>query len=664
MHQEINYFPHLSFQLSQEFVDSYIGRSIDWGPVGYITFKRTYSRRMQERHESYDPQRTEEWHECIQRVVNGVFSIQKDHCENAGLPWIESKANTTAEAMYDAMFNFKFLPPGRGLWMMGTRYVTERTGAALYNCSFISTENIDIEKGEIFEWIMDALMLGIGVGYDTLGAGKVTIPPVSPDTYTWLIQDSREGWVVSIRLLIDAYINGTAQPVFDYSAIREAGRAIRGFGGTSSGPDPLVLLHTTVRQLWNAKVGQAIDSELIVDTQNVIGRCVVAGNVRRSAAIAIGDPNDKVFTSLKNDQEKLYAWRWNSNNTITATPGMDYTELSQQCVINGEPGFHWLDNSRHYGRTLDGRGNFDVKVKGVNPCAEITLENRELCNLVEIFPAHLDSIDELVSIGKLAYLYNKSVTLTNTHWPKTNAVMLKNRRLGISQSGITQAIAKFGYRKFMENSSYLYSLIKSWDESYSDWLCIPRSKKLTTVKPSGSVSLLAGATPGMHYPESEYYIRRIRFANDNPMVADFTKMGYHVEPDAYGSNAMVVSFPVKERYFTKTKFDVTIWEQVKLCADLQKYWADNSVSVTVTFKEHEAAQIKPVLEAFDSELKTISFLKLSETGYIQAPYEAIDKAKYNEMLLSISDTSSMTLSSNEEGVGEKYCDSSGCVIKF
>ena len=74
-----------------------------------------------------------------------------------------------------------------------------------------------------------------------------------------------------------------------------------------------------------------------------------------------------------------------------------------------------------------------------------------------------------------------------------------------------------------------------------------------------------------------------------------------------------------------------MWEQLEIAAQYQHYWADNSVSVTVTFKPNEANQIKDALEMYETRLKAVSFLKHEETGYKQAPYEPITKEQYEEM---------------------------------
>ena len=432
------------FRLSESFIDNYRDKEVPWGPLGYITFKRTYSRRIDESEEGTASTSTEEWHQTCRRVIEGMFDIQKQHVSSLGLEWNDAKAQRTAKEAYDRLFNLKWTPPGRGLWMMGTKFIKERTGAGLFNCAFRSTKDLNTKGGYLFAWIMDALMVGIGVGFDTQGAGTCTIqePDWSNEVYT--IPDSREGWVESVKILLDGYYFGSAVPHFDYSAIRPYGAPIKGFGGTSSGADPLIELHNNLKKLYSPRVGEEITSVDIVDTENYIGRCVVAGNVRRSAALAMGKYDDMNYLTMKNDQEALYERRWGSNNSFEALVGMDYTWHAEQSQKNGEPGYIWLENARTKGRFKDPERFDDAKIMGFNPCVEQQLEDAELCCLVETYPAKHDSYEDYLRTLKIAYLYGKTVTLVNTHWPETNAIMLKNRRIGLSQSGVVQAFYKFG----------------------------------------------------------------------------------------------------------------------------------------------------------------------------------------------------------------------------
>lgn len=645
---------NISFKLDKEFLDQYKDKHPDWGPLGYVSYKRTYARIIEKEN------RKEEFWETLCRVVEGCFSIQKEHCIRLSLPWDDYKAQESAQKMYEKIWNFKMTPPGRGLWMMGTDFIARHGSMALNNCGFASTEDIDLKHSKAFEFVMDALMLGVGVGFDTKGAGKIEIKQPKEGTFQFKIPDSREGWVDALKLMLEAYFLGKQVPEYDYSLIRPAGEPIRGFGGIASGPDPLEEMLNDVQGILKNRVGEPITSLDIVDIMNHIGKCVVAGNVRRSAEIALGDPTDMDFILCKQDKEKLYSHRWASNNSVFAMKGLDYSFIAKQIAVNGEPGIVWLENAQAYSRMKDKPDWKDKKAAGVNPCGEQTLESFELCCLVETFPSRHDSYEEFQETLKYAYLYAKSVTLMNTHWPETNAVMLKNRRMGISQTGIVEAFVKHGRRTMLEWCDNAYDYLQNVDEKYSDWLCIPRSVKLTTVKPSGTVSLLPGVTSGIHYPHSEYYIRRIRISKNSDLIDKIKAAGYKIEDDKYSKNSYVIEFPVHEENFDRSKDDVSIWEQAQNAADYQKYWSDNQVSITITFNKKEADQIEYVLECFEDKLKAVSFLPIDEHGYEQAPYEKIDKEKFKEMT---KDLKPLDLSETKErAIGEKYCDSDKCSV--
>ena len=646
------------FKLSDTFIEHYRDREVPWGPLGYVTFKRTYARRLNEFEDGATG--SEEWFQTCRRVIEGMFEMQKQHVYKLGLEWNDAKSQKTAKDAYDRLFTLKWTPPGRGLWMMGTKFVNERTAAGLFNCAFRSTRELNTKGGYLFSWMMDALMLGIGVGFDTLGAETLQIQKPEFTNENLVIGDSREGWVESVKVLLNGFFFGAKVPRFDYSAIRPYGAIIRGFGGTSSGSGPLKELHDSLTELYTERIGRSITSIDIVDTENLIGRCVVSGNVRRSAALALGNHEDFEYLQMKNDSEKLAHHRWGSNNSFHAIVGQDYTWHAEQSQKNGEPGYIWLDNARTRGRFADPPRDDDKNVMGFNPCVEQQLEDAELCCLVETFPAKHETYEDYLATLKIAYLYGKTVTLANTHWAETNAKMLKNRRIGLSQSGVVQAFNKFGRRKLLQWCDNAYEHVKELDEKYSDWLCIPKSVRMTSIKPSGTVSLLNGSTPGIHYPEDEYYIRRIRFAADSDMLPALEAAGYIIEPDHYSPNTMCVEFPVHEEHFVKGKREITMWEQLEIAAQYQHYWADNSVSITVTFKPEEAEHIKTALEMYETRLKAVSFLRYEETGYVQAPYEPIDQEEYEARINTI--TPIIRLATNEGGAGTKFCDSDQCEL--
>ncbi len=558
--------------------------------------------------------------------------------------------------------------PGYGKFTLADNILTS-------NCGFVSTKDIHKDFADPFAWACDMLMLGVGIGYDTLGAGKVTIhKPPDPVSYyavrPTVIEDTREGWVESIKLLLESYIDPKSNiPVyFDYTNIRPAGMPIRGFGGTSSGPEPLKQGHQSIRKLLDSYDGKPLDSVGIVDIFNFIGKFVVAGNVRRSAEIAIGSIDDVDFIKMKDFNlypDELNDRRWLSNNSVVAVPSSDFSTIISNVALNGEPGIVLLDNSRKYGRIKDGARDpshykYDI-VDGYNPCAEQSLKSYECCNLVETFPANHDSIEEYHETLKYAYLYAKSVTLLPTHCEKTNQIMLQNRRIGCSQSGIQQAIKKFGIQKYLNDyCDSSYSVINNWDHIYSRWLGVPTSIKMTTVKPSGTVSLLAGSTPGVHCTHSEYYLRTVRIAANSPLIPALKKAKYRIEESVTDKNTLVVYFPVKEKNFTKSKYDISLWEQLTLVKELQYYWADNAVSCTITFKPEEVKDLHSAIQYFAPYVKTLSFLPLDNHNYPQAPYQTISEHEYNTYSSALLD---LDLSqSSAPPVGEKYCTNDSCTI--
>lgn len=643
-----------SFNLPDTFIKNYQGKQPNFGPLGLFTFKRTYARNVE------GENRTEEYWETVRRVVEGTFSIQKNHCKRNHLPWDERKAQRTAKRMFELIWDFKFLPPGRGLWAMGTKYVEQRGGAALNNCAFVSTIDLDKDAVKPFMFLMDMSMVGVGVGFDTTGADKCeVVRPVG--TTEVVVDDSREGWVDALRIMLEAFTKGGPLPSYDVTLVRIAGEPIKGFGGTASGPEPLLEMLNDIRAIFEARMGDKLSSTDIVDIGNLIGRCVVAGNVRRSAEIVFGNPDDTEFSLLKQDKDKLIHHRWASNNSIFAQIGMEYDWHAKQTAVNGEPGFMWLDNARAFGRMKDPADWKDKDAVGGNPCLEQTLHNYELCTLVETFPSRHENLEEYLETLKIAYLYAKTVTLVPTHWQETNAVMCKNRRIGLSQSGIIKAFGRHGRREMLHWCDKGYEFINGLDIQYSNWLGVPRSIKKTSVKPSGTISLLPGEPPGIHYPHAEYYIRRIRVGKHSPLWVAAEKAGYHVEP-AVGQeeSTMVVSFPVKEEFFVRAKDDVSIWEQVANAVAYQRFWADNQVSITVTFSQDERDDIKHTLELYEDALKGISFLPLAEHGYLQAPYETITKEQYLEMSKNLQPIGLSTIS--EQVMAPKGCDGETCIL--
>ena len=670
-----------SFRLSDEFVNKYNNVPAPFGfqdagsnSLGEVTFIRTYSRVKEDGTK-------ERWHEVCRRVIEGMYSVQKNHAKDNRLPWNDNKAQKSAQEAFQRMFELKWTPPGRGLWAFGTPMTMEkRNSASLQNCAMVSTRDLDRnDPGALFAWVMDALMLGIGVGFDTLGQDKqMSIYAPTEPASIYEIPDTREGWVESVRILINSFLRQN-QPVqeFNYDLIRPLGAPIKGFGGVASGPAPLIDLHTRIRNVIGSRAGEALDSRAIVDIVNLIGTCVVSGNVRRSATLALGTPEDEGFINLKNpevfpernsyDPEKP-GWAWMSNNSIAAEVGTKYEDYVDLIADNGEPGFIWLGVARDYGRLADAPDYKDSRIMGFNPCAEQPLESYELCTLVEVHLNRHESKEDFLKTLKFAYLYGKTVTLMPTHWPITNGIMQRNRRIGTSLTGIAAFADENGLPTTREWMDEGYSTIRKYDHQYSEWLCVRESVRVTTVKPSGSVSLLSGATPGVHWgPGGEFYLRAIRFGDTDPMLHLFKAAGYKVESDLVSANTSVVYFPVASGHKRSEK-QVSLFEKIGLAATAQKYWSDNGVSVTLSFdKETEKKFVAPALNMYEGQLKAVSFLPMGNKTYPQQPYTEITREEYNAYVGKIGKIDWSAIYDgveNLEAEGEAYCSTDACEIKF
>ena len=669
-----------SFKLSEEFLSEYKNKKAPFGysdvagnSVGEITFLRTYSRKKEDGTK-------ETWAEVCERVINGMYSLQKDHAKQNRLPWSDAKAAASAKEAFDRLFHLKWTPPGRGLWVMGTPLVNEqRNSAALQNCAFVSTlEMTKQNPGKPFAFLMEASMLGVGVGFDDKGADKGFQIYTPGTVQTYVIPDTREGWQEATVALINSYLKPEqASLEFDYSEIRPYGAPIATFGGTASGPDPLIELHNKIREIFNGRAGSLLTTVDIADIGNLIGKCVVSGNVRRSAELLIGRIDDENFLNLKNAEKfpernsydsENPGWGWMSNNSVMVNVGTDFSKIVDGIILNGEPGVIWEDVSKAYGRLGDPINNKDHRIMGYNPCAEQSLESYEMCTLVETYLNRHDNLEDYKRTLKFAYLYAKTVTLLPTHWEETNAIMQRNRRIGTSMSGVANFADRKGLPELRTWMDEGYEVVKKYDVTYSEWLGIRESIKTTTVKPSGTVSILAGESPGVHWtPGGKFFNRAIRFGNDDPMLALFKMANYTVEPDMSNpDHTTVVYFPIKSDA-ERAERDVTIFEKMALAATAQRYWSDNSVSVTISFDpETEAKHVESVLHMYDGQLKTVSFLPSGNMTYPQMPYTQITEEEYNSYALQLFpiDFAGVYAGMASDAIGEAYCTTDACEIKL
>ena len=627
-----------------------------WGEIGYIVHKRTYARRL----DANDPNSaTEEFPQTVDRVITACN-------EQLGCDFNKDEQ----EELEGYLLKLKGSVAGRFWWQLGTETVNKLGLLSLQNCAYT---NID-EPIRPFTWVMDALMLGCGVGYSIQRKHvyqlpkvkeSITIERVDDAGADFIVPDTREGWVKLLGKIMKAHFLGGKGFTYSCQMIRSKGAPIGGFGGIASGPDELVWGMQKIHEILNSKSGEKLEPIDCLDIMNIIGKIVVAGNVRRSAQIAIGDYDDVAFLQAKSwDLGNVPNWRAMSNNSVICS---DTSKLPQEfwdTYEKGEPyGLINIELAKICGRL--GETQFpDPDVEGFNPCAEQSLADKETCCLAELFLPNIESQEELIRVASYLYRINKHSLALPCHLKESEAMVHKNMRMGIGITGVMQATA--------EQRSWLdacYRYLRAYDVEYSEAYGWPVSIKLTTVKPSGSLSLLAGVTPGGHpSPAGPFYIRRVRIANGSPLVEVCKKNGFHVEQqrnfDGTNDNTtMVVSFPCKVPKKTPIAGSITAIEQLEGVVGLQRDWSDNSVSVTVYYTLEELPEIKEWLNNnYTDNLKTVSFLLTNDHGFDQAPYETISEDRYNELVKNTTPITSATIGDDDMDDLEG-CLNGACPVK-
>jgi len=719
----------LKYTLSEEFLEKYKDKQPNWGVLGFITYKRTYARRVE------NENRTENWWETIRRVVEGNYNLPVND------PRPHHEIIKEMELTYDLMFNFAFIAPGRGLWISGTD-IGMKNGSALVNCWNIACKPICYIEGKAkkvsmpFCFSFDQAMLGGGIGFNVMKQNVNKIPTVKnivdltivcdydhkdfnmisdivvtkkPEKYDiyYKCEDSRQGWVEALKQTIDSHWlkKKVIKLVIDISDIRPKGDLINGFGGVASGPKPLAELLKFANNLINNRVTGKLSPVDCSDLINYVGRTVVAGNVRRTAILIFCDADNMEFINMKNylipekldipeEREKLtedqiaylevmrefqVSHRWSANISVAIDNNFNnYDQFIDSLATNGEPGIVNLELARRYGRLID-KDKYkeelaDPEVDGFNACAEITLASGEPCNLAEVFPYICNKLGvDIKIVLDLATKYAKRVTFANYDWEITRKIIEKNRRIGVSLSGIQDWVMNYfdNYDDLKNTLDKMYNMVKSSDVEYSKILNCNPSIKLTTVKPSGTASLLPGVSPGMHWHYAPYYIRRIRFSDNDNLLNILEKCGYYMEKDLVSPNTMVVEFPVKvelaEHQNFKSAMDITIEEQFKFQSLLQEWWSDNSVSCTISFKSEEKDKIPKLINMYKDKLKSTSLLPYSDHNYKQIPYQPITKEeyKYRKSLIKYKPEDIMKIDNSEstELIDSMECSSGHCPIK-
>jgi ribonucleotide reductase alpha subunit len=639
--------------LSNDFIAQYANQTPPWGfgGLGEIVFLRTYSRAVPEAN------RNESFVETIKRVIDGAVDV--------GVPYTQEEA----EALFDHMFNLRCLFSGRALWQLGTPLVKKFNATSLNNCYFTN-----IEKVEDFELVFDYLMLGGGVGFSVERSKIHELPKVKPGVSIThersndadiIVPDSRQGWRRLLHSVLKSYFDTGKSFTYSTILVREFGAPLNTFGGTASGPGALIDGIADICKVMDNRVGKKLRSIDVLDVCNIIGKIVVSGSSRRSAQIAIGDPDDVLFLRAKNwGTGNVPAYRANSNNSIYADHFDEIQpELWKGYDGSGEP--YGLVNrrlARKFGRL--GEVRTDNSIEGFNPCAEIGLADGESCNLATVFLPNITSLEQFQEISILLYKTQKNITRMEYPYEKTSTIVRKNARLGQSITGILQCTE--------EQISWLdsaYKNLRDYDVAYSKENGLPVSVRLTTVQPSGTLSLLPGVTPGIHPAYARHYIRRVRFGASDPLVDACRKRGYKVTWDIgidgrEDHTRYVVEFPCQSPEGSVLAADMTAIEQLEWVKKMQTEWADNAVSVTVYYRKEELSLIKEWLSSnYDTGVKSVSFLLHADHNFPLPPYEEIDEDTYKKLLGKVDFSVQLSPDIFKDSLDFDDCSTGACPIK-
>ena len=568
-----------------------------------IIYKRTYSREG------------ENWVDTIERVCKGLKVLGW-----YGDDLLELK---------DFMLKRKGLVSGRALWQLGASVY----GDSLQNCWCVKVNNLDS-----FLFTFNELMLGGGVGFNIQAENIYELPRVKfnpkvtvtkNNDCSFIVPDNREGWIELLKRVLDSFFYGGKDFNYSVEQIRRAGEKIKTFGGIASGPEALITGIAEITKVLSSRYDKKLRPINCLDIKNIIGVVVVSGNVRRASEIAIGDACDTEFINAK--QWPYPNHRSMSNNAVACETLDDFCGWH---TFESDPiGFVNLKNLRRFGRLADGVDyRYDSRIIGCNPCGEIGLEDREPCTLAEIYLPKVT----MTEFKRLSYLLLKAVKLITRaefHDPITQEVVNRNRRVGIGLAGLAQSNISWN------SLTNIYRFLEKSDKEISSKLGINESIKLTTIKPGGTMCLMAGVTPGMSDAVGEYVIRRVRFSSNDLLLDKLKWAGYNIEPQlnldgSIDVNTSVVSFPL---HYKNARVGSSVTDLLNIQLNLQTYWADNCVSVSHGYDKKDIGIIKEWMEKYYNECIKTTCFSPNVTGFKQMPIEAISKKRFNELSLEVKD---------------------------
>ena len=572
------------------------------------------------------------------------------------------------------MLNLEVMPSMRSIMTAGD--ALERQNIAGYNCSYLP-----IDDPKAFDEAMYILLCGTGVGFSVEQKYVNKLPEIPEKLYdsntTIVVKDSKEGWAKALRQVIALLYAGEV-PKWDVSAVRPAGTRLKTFGGRASGPEPLVELFKYVVGKFKTAVGRKLHTIECHDILCKIGEVVVVGGVRRSAMISLSDLGDDRMAHAKagnwwdgNGQRAL------ANNSAVYEVKPDVGQFMREWsnIYESHSGERGIFN-RYASETQASKNNRRALDKewGTNPCSEIILRPYQFCNLSSVIVRSDDNMASLRNKVRLATILG-TFQSTMTHFPYLRKIWQTNteeeRLLGVSMTGILD--------NALLNSAYDLDLPKRLEElknvaiatnaAMANDLNIPVAAAITCVKPEGTVSQLTGTASGIHPQHSQFYIRRVRSDNKDPLTDFLKSQGFPSEPCVMKPDSTTVfSFPQKVGNGAVLREDLSAIEHLDLWLVFQRHWCEHKPSVTISVKEDEWPKVGAwTWEHFD-EVTGVSYLPYDGGTYRQAPYEEITHLEYENLMdampKGIDWDKFIEGTDNVEGAQTLACTAGACEIAF
>lgn len=506
-----------------------------------------------------------------------------------------------------------------------------KNNSRIYNCAYMPVDDI-----RAFSEAMFLLLGGTGVGYSVQLHHVAKLPPISKakKKRRFLIGDSLEGWADSIKMIMKAYFGQSdAMPLFDYSDIRPKGARLVTAGGKAPGPEPLKVCHAHVTAILDRKNdGEQLTPLECHDILCHIANAVLAGGIRRSAMIALFSPEDEEMLTCKfGNWWELNEQRGRANNSAVLsrehTTEQEFFELWRKIELSGtgEPGFYFSNHPDW----------------GTNPCCEIALRPFQFCNLCEINVSDVESQEELNARARVAgFLGTLQAGFTDFHylrevWKTTTE---QDALIGVGMTGIASGrVSKLDLKEAALEVKHINNVT-------SEKIGIHFAARCTTIKPSGTTSLVLGTSSGIHAWHNDYYIRRIRIGK-NEALYEYLRTNHPelLEDDLLNSKQAIIRIPQKapEGSILRSEDVMDMLERVKyfnlewVRSGFRLGYNTNNVSATVSIRDNEWEKVGRWMWENKASYNGLSVLPYDNGNYKQPPFEDITREAFEELERSL-----------------------------